>query len=101
HDMGQLDLAIKHYQQALIIARDICDQRNEGAWLGNLGLVYAELGLTEQAIKHHQRAWAILEEIRSPIASQIRNRLKILRIANFLPAVFWRFLFEVIRIVDI
>jgi tetratricopeptide (TPR) repeat protein len=74
-DMGQAKRAIKHYQQALVISREICaastersaewtDARHdEGIWLGNLGNAYADLGQAERAIEHLQQALAIACEI--------------------------------------
>ena len=50
-------------EQALVIAREIGDRRNEGAWLGNLGLTYTELGETRRAIEYHEQALAIAREI--------------------------------------
>ena len=60
--LGQTEQAIEHYQQALAIARETGDRGDEGAWLGNLGNIYADLGQTEQAIEHYQQALAIARE---------------------------------------
>jgi tetratricopeptide (TPR) repeat protein len=74
-DMGQARRAIKQYQQALVIAREICAastpgspewtaaRRNEGVWLCNLGIAYADLGQAKQAIEHLRQALAIVREI--------------------------------------
>ena len=43
-DLGQVDQAIEHYQQALVIAREIGDRRGEGNRLGNLGIAYCRPG---------------------------------------------------------
>ena len=58
-DLGQVEQAIEHYQQALEIAREIGDRRGEGNCLGNLGIAYADLGQVEQAIQHYQQALEI------------------------------------------
>ena len=45
------------------IAREIGDRRGEGATLGNLGTVYADLGETPRAIELYERQLAIVREI--------------------------------------
>jgi tetratricopeptide (TPR) repeat protein len=55
--------AIGYYEQALEIAREIGDQRNEGAHLGNLGNAYAALGDVRQAIGYYEQALEIAREI--------------------------------------
>ncbi len=62
-DLGQVERAIEHYQQALEIAREIGDRRGEGADLGNLGLAYSNLGQVERAIGYFQRKLKIAQEI--------------------------------------
>ena len=44
-------------------AQQLGDQRNEGAFLGSLGLAYYDLGRVTEAIDYHQRALAIDCEI--------------------------------------
>ena len=61
--MGEVERAIEHYEQALVISREIGDRRGEGADLGNLGQAYAALGEVERAIEHHEQALAISREI--------------------------------------
>jgi hypothetical protein len=55
--------------QALEIARDIGDRRNEGIVLGNLGLAYADLGQVEKAREYLQAALAIARENLEKLAS--------------------------------
>ncbi len=43
-ELGEARKAIKYYDQALAITREIRDRRGEGANLGNLGNAYVELG---------------------------------------------------------
>ncbi|MBN1482773.1 tetratricopeptide repeat protein [candidate division KSB1 bacterium] len=62
-DLGQVEQAIKHYQQALAIHREIGYRQGEAAALGNLGLAYSALGQVEQAIDYHQQALVIDREI--------------------------------------
>ena len=47
-------------------AREIGDRRDEGIWLGNLGIIYRDLGQVEKAIKYYGDALMIGEEIRDP-----------------------------------
>jgi tetratricopeptide (TPR) repeat protein len=41
-DLGQMERAIEHYQQALAISREIGDRRGEAFTCWNLGLLYEE-----------------------------------------------------------
>ncbi|MBF0456504.1 MAG: tetratricopeptide repeat protein [Nitrospirae bacterium] len=50
-------------EQALRVAKESRDRRNEGAWLGNLGRAYSVLGDTGEAIEHYEQALAIAKEI--------------------------------------
>jgi tetratricopeptide (TPR) repeat protein len=62
-DLGQVEKAIKYYEQALVIAREIGDRRREGIWLGNLGIAYRDLGQVEKATEYHEQALEIAQEI--------------------------------------
>ena len=62
-DLGQVDKAIKYYEQALEIAKEIGDRKNEGAHLGNLGSAYYGLGQVDKAIKYYEQALEIAKEI--------------------------------------
>jgi tetratricopeptide (TPR) repeat protein len=62
-DLGQVERAIEHYEQALVIRREIGDRRGEGADLGNLGNAYCNLGQMERAIEYYQQALDIVREI--------------------------------------
>jgi tetratricopeptide (TPR) repeat protein len=61
--MGQIQKAVALYTDALDIAREQEDKWGEGAWLGNLGICYANLGQTQRAIEYHEQALAIAREI--------------------------------------
>jgi tetratricopeptide (TPR) repeat protein len=58
-----VEKAIEYYEQALVIAREIGDRGGEGAWLGNLGSAYSDLGQVEKAIEYHEQALVISREI--------------------------------------
>ncbi len=60
--LGQVERAIRFYEQALAIARKIDDRLWEGAVLGNLGYTYYILGQVEQAIKLYEEALIIARE---------------------------------------
>ncbi len=61
--LGQPHRAIKCYEQALRINREIGDRRGEGAALGNLGVAYKNLGQPHRAIEYHEQALDIDREI--------------------------------------
>jgi tetratricopeptide (TPR) repeat protein len=50
-------------QAGLAAARALDHHRDEGAFLGNLGLAYRDLGQVERAIDYYQQALAIAQEI--------------------------------------
>ena len=49
YSLGQYEKAIEHHKQALAISREIGDRQGEGNHLGNLGLVYINLGQYDEA----------------------------------------------------
>nr|QNO47084.1 photosystem I assembly protein Ycf3 [Methanosarcinales archaeon ANME-2c ERB4] len=61
--LGQVEKAIKYYEDALVISREIGDRRGEGADLGNLGRAYSDLGQVEKAIKYYEDALVISREV--------------------------------------
>lgn len=65
-DLGQVERAIKYYEEALEISREIKDRMGEGADLGNLGIAYQALGQVERARKAFKETiaccQALLEE---------------------------------------
>jgi len=66
-EMGRMQsiIGLKYNPQSWV-AREIGDRRNEGIWLGNLGIAYSDLGQVEKAIKYCEDALMIGEEIRDP-----------------------------------
>lgn len=61
--MGQYTQALKSYQQALNILRDIHDLAGEGGVLANIGLVYQNLGQHERALESYEQALSIAQTI--------------------------------------
>jgi tetratricopeptide (TPR) repeat protein len=55
--------AIKYYEQALAIAREVGDRRGEGRILGNLGNAYQRRGETRKAIEYYEKALSITHQI--------------------------------------
>ena len=78
-DLGQVDRAIQYYQQALAISQKIGDLRGEGNHLGNLGSAYYSQGQVEQTRQYMEQALRIFEEIESPNAEKVRERLESLK----------------------
>ena len=62
-NLGQVERAIKLYEKALAIVREIGDRWSEGIWLGCLGDDYRALGQVEKAIKLFEEALTIAREI--------------------------------------
>jgi tetratricopeptide (TPR) repeat protein len=61
--LGEVHRAIECFEQALEIAREIHNRRNEGAHLGNLGSAYHDLGEVHRAIEYQKQALEIAREI--------------------------------------
>jgi tetratricopeptide (TPR) repeat protein len=73
--LGETRRAIEFYEQQLVIAREIGDRRGEGNALSNMSLALDTLGEREQAILNAEAALKIFEQIESPYAERVRNRL--------------------------
>lgn len=54
--LGQKEEALRYYEQALNICRDLGDRKEEGKTLTNLGWVHSELGRLGQAQKYLEQA---------------------------------------------
>jgi CHAT domain-containing protein len=64
YQTSQIEAALKSWQQALIIYREIKDRKSEGAALGNLGIAYISLGNYAKAIEYEQQLLALAREIK-------------------------------------
>lgn len=75
----RLKEAEKHYKEALNISERVKDKaerlRGRSAALGNLGLIYSDLGRPDEALKYHREALEIDREIgyQQGIASDLGN----------------------------
>ncbi len=64
YDKSQFEPALRSWQQALIIYREIKDRQSEGIALSNLGITYYALGDYAKAIEYHQQSLVIAREIK-------------------------------------
>jgi tetratricopeptide (TPR) repeat protein len=69
--LGRMERATGALEEALSMAREIGDRRNETIILGNLGNAYGELGQIKRAIKLYEEALAITREIGDRSAEEI------------------------------
>jgi tetratricopeptide (TPR) repeat protein len=67
--------AIEYYEEALKISREIGDRRGEGNHLFNMSLSLQVLGRQEKAISLARSALEIFEQIESPNAEAVRQKL--------------------------
>ncbi len=76
HHHGRTGNAIKHYQQAQAIFRQIGDRRAEAGNLVELGHFQKTLGHADAARQSWQQALGIFEELGDPRADQVRAKLR-------------------------
>ena len=60
---GQVDRALKYYQQSLQMFKELGDKQGEANTLGDIGKASTKLGDTEQAIGHFQQALVLQKEL--------------------------------------
>ncbi|HBE18166.1 MAG TPA: Fis family transcriptional regulator [Cyanobacteria bacterium UBA11149] len=78
---GQFEAALKSWQEALELYRQLKDRQSEGEILNNLGLVYRNLGDVNKAVEYHEQSLAIARELKSRQLES--NALNSLGNANF------------------
>ncbi|MEW6492028.1 MAG: CHAT domain-containing tetratricopeptide repeat protein [Cyanobacteriota bacterium] len=61
---GQVEAALKSWEQALAIYQEIKDRVGEGKTVGNLGVAYYNLGNYTEAIRYYRQSLAIGKEIK-------------------------------------
>ncbi|HYB01681.1 MAG TPA: tetratricopeptide repeat protein, partial [Ktedonobacteraceae bacterium] len=69
--LGQKQEALKYYEQALRIRREVGDRGGEGTTLNNLGRVYYDLGQKQEALKYYEQALRIFGEVENPFGEGI------------------------------
>lgn len=69
YSLSQLKDAEKHYKQALAISKTVKDKNDKlqgkSAALGNIGLIYSDLGKPDEALQYHQQALEIFKRIKA------------------------------------
>ncbi|MFC1960352.1 tetratricopeptide repeat protein [Chloroflexota bacterium] len=70
-NLGDIDKAIDHYKQSLVIAHDIGDYSGESMILVNLGIAYRDLGESNKAIDHYEQALSIAHNIGNSSAESL------------------------------
>ncbi len=73
--IGNHQVALQHFEQHLEIARELGDERSEGADWGNLGLTYAAMGDINRAIECIETAIMIFDKIEDPRLARLRSQL--------------------------
>ncbi len=77
YDRGQYREALNHFQQGLVIIREVGNRAGEGATLNNIGVVYERQGLYEQALKYYYKALVIARDLENkPLEERILNNMK-------------------------
>ena len=74
-NLGKPRKAIEFYEQALAIAREIGDRRGEAIAFFNSSLAFFELGKNSETIEKAEIALQIFEQIESPYADRVKQKL--------------------------
>jgi CHAT domain-containing protein len=61
--IGKPEEALKYYNQALPIIREVGDRSGEAVTLSSIGLVYDNIGKPEEALKYYNQALPITREV--------------------------------------
>ena len=68
YDLSQIDAALKSWQQALGLYRQINDRGSEASVLNNLGLIYKSLGDYPQAMEYYQQSLVISRQLKDRLS---------------------------------
>ncbi|MGB8343707.1 MAG: CHAT domain-containing protein [Ktedonobacteraceae bacterium] len=60
---GRLPEALRLYEQALVLSREVGDRAGEGTTLNNLGRVYDDIGQKAKALDYYEQALVLLREV--------------------------------------
>jgi CHAT domain-containing protein/Flp pilus assembly protein TadD len=63
YNQGKYQEALKLFEQALVISREISDKANEAKYLNNIGAIYKSLGMYQKALDYYQQALVITKII--------------------------------------
>jgi tetratricopeptide (TPR) repeat protein len=63
YQLGDVRRAIEIYNETFSLYVEIRDKKNQGVWLGNLGLAYADLGDARKAIEFYEQQRDIASEM--------------------------------------
>jgi hypothetical protein len=74
--LQEIHRAIEFYEQSLVITRETSDRGSEGISLFNMGLARYDLEEKDRAIGLMKQVLQIYEDIESPAAEEVRNKLK-------------------------
>lgn len=75
YHLGEIRKSIEYYEEGLKISHEIGNRRGEGSQLFNMSLSVEEIGQREKAVSLAQSALAIFEQIESPYAETVRQKL--------------------------
>jgi len=74
-DLDEVANAIGHYEQRLVIAREIDDRRGEGTALFNMSVALDRQDETARAIPMAEQALRIFQQIQDPNAARVQQQL--------------------------
>ena len=75
-DIGQIDKGKEHLKQSLNLFRNIKFIRGEGNAIFNISLAQEKLGMRSEAVELAKSALNIFEKIESPVAEEVKEKLK-------------------------
>ena len=76
---GALDVARRHYEQSLELAREADDPRGEALALHNIGMLHSDQGAWDEAEEAYREALALFEQLgnRQMIANVLANKSEV------------------------
>ncbi|MFN3426104.1 MAG: tetratricopeptide repeat protein [Candidatus Thermochlorobacter sp.] len=75
HDIGNLDIALEHFQAALSLQEKIGQKRSIASFLHNIGNIYVIKGQFEVSLEWYLRALALREHISRELMPRLLNGL--------------------------
>ncbi|MEO3783679.1 tetratricopeptide repeat protein [Actinocorallia sp. B10E7] len=74
-ETGQEPEALSHLENCLDVYRTLGDKRKEADTERALGDLSLALGRREEGVRHLRRAFALLEDVSSPLAAEVRSQI--------------------------